>query len=244
MKKIIYTISIILLIGLILISSYFIFLELIENKNKEDTFEELTEVVKENNSDDIEQEANLEKLYAINNDLVGWISISGTSINYPVMQSKANPNYYLNKDFYKKYSSWGVPYVSENCSINDSDNVVIYGHNIKNGKMFGSLEKYKSREFYENHKIIEFTTLNKKIQYEIFAVLKTVAYSDKGFKYYEYINLNSEDEFNKFTSKCSELSIFKTNINPKYGNKLITLSTCAYHAENGRLVIIASEVDK
>ena len=200
MKKIIYTISIILLIGLILISSYFIFLELIENKNKEDTFEELTEVVKENNSDDIEQEANLEKLYAINNDLVGWISISGTSINYPVMQSKANPNYYLNKDFYKKYSSWGVPY--------------------------------------------EFTTLNKKIQYEIFAVLKTVAYSDKGFKYYEYINLNSEDEFNKFTSKCSELSIFKTNINPKYGNKLITLSTCAYHAENGRLVIIASEVDK
>ena len=109
--------------------------------------------------------------------------------------------------------------------------------------MFGSLEKYKSKEFYENHKIIEFTTLNGKEQYEIFAILKTVAYSEKGFKYYEYIRFSSEEDFNAFISRCKELSILKTNKTPDYGRKLITLSTCAYHAENGRLVVIASRVN-
>lgn len=243
MKKVIYTLSSILLISLILVSSYFVFLELIQNENQENTFEELIEVVKENSNGDIKKEMNLEELYAINNDLIGWIKISGTNIDYPVMQSKKNPNYYLNRDFYKKYSSYGVPYMSENCNIYDSDNIVIYGHNIKNGKMFGGLEKYKSKEFYENHKIIELSTLNGKEQYEIFAVLKTVAYSEKGFKYYQYTKFSNEENFNAFIGKCKELSILKTNMTPEYGSKLITLSTCAYHAENGRLVIIASRVD-
>ena len=133
--------------------------------------------------------------------------------------------------------------MSEQCNIKMSDNLVIYGHHINNKKVFGTLEDYKSREFYENHKIIEFTTLEENQKYEIFAVFKTVVYSKNTFKYYDFVNFSSEEEFNTFISKCKELSLYETNIKPKYGDKLITLSTCEYSNKNGRLVVVAYEIN-
>ena len=245
-KKVLYVFCIMLLISSILISSYFIYKELKENKKQENNFEELIEIVEQTNPEDKKQEEtviNIDNLYAINSDIVGWLRINDTTINYPIMQIKSNPNYYLHRDFYKKYSSYGTPYMSEECNINTSDNLVIYGHHMNHKKVFGALENYKSKEFYENHKVIEFTTLEEMKKYEIFAVFKTVVYSKNTFKYYNSVNFSNEDEFNTFVNKCKELSFYETNIKPKYHDKFITLSTCEYSNKNGRLVVIAREIN-
>ena len=186
--------------------------------------------------------AKYQKLYLQNEDMVGWISIAGTTINYPVMQSRNNPNFYLKHNFEKEYSDLGTPYVQENCDIAESDNLVIYGHHIKGGKMFGALEDYKSKSFYEEHKNIQFDTLTEQAEYEIVAVFKTVAYSSEGFRYYDFVDAENEEDFNSYVGKCKELALYDTGVTAEYGDRLITLSTCEYSARNGRLVVVAKMV--
>ena len=186
--------------------------------------------------------AKYQELYLQNEDMVGWISIAGTTINYPVMQSSNNPNFYLKHNFEKEYSDLGTPYVQENCDIAESDNLVIYGHHIKGGKMFGALEDYKSKSFYEEHKNIQFDTLTEQAEYEIVAVFKTVAYSSEGFRYYDFVDAENEEDFNSYVGKCKELALYDTSVTAEYGDRLITLSTCEYSAQNGRLVVVAKKV--
>ena len=154
---------------------------------QEEVFEKIAEVVEqaqtgESETTDVlltEEEtvlAEYGELYLQNTDMVGWLSIAGTNINYPVMQTPNNPNYYLKHNFEKEYSDLGTPYVQENCDLLTSDNLVIYGHHIKGQKMFGALENYKSKDFYEEHKTFRFDTLTKRGEYEIIAVFKTVAF--------------------------------------------------------------------
>lgn len=243
MKKIIYRIIMVLLIGIMLISSYFIYKSRKEDKIQENIYEEIIEVAKEKENkeeNEEQQEINMQELYNVNNDIVGWLKIDNTNINYPVMQTKNTPNYYLRRNFYKEYSQWGTPFLSENCDIQSSDNLIIYGHHINNSKMFGELEHYKKEEYYKNHKYIKFYTMNEKKEYEIIAVFKTVAYT--GFKYYQYSDFNNEREFETFVNKCRELSFYNIEKNINYGEKLITLSTCEYSQKNGRLVVIAKEI--
>lgn len=243
MKKIIYGIIIILLIGIMLISSYFIFKDKQEDKKQESTFEELVEIAeeKEENTDEKKEDTiNIEELYEINNDIIGWVKIEDTNINYPVMQTKDRPNYYLRKDFYKKYSQWGTPFLAENCDVQTSDNLIIYGHHINNSKMFGELEKYRNQDFYKNHKFIKFYTKNNLAEYEIISVFRTTANSE--FKYYEFIKADNEKEFETFITKCRELSFYNTENDAKFDDKFITLVTCDYSVKNGRLVVIAKKV--
>ena len=154
------------------------------------------------------------------------------------MQNINDPNYYLHRDFYKNYSSYGTPYMAKQCNLN-SDNIVIYGHHMKNNKMFGELEKYKSKDFYNNHKIITFTTLEKEYSYEIFAVFKTTVYTKNTFRYYENINFENKKMYNDFINICKDKSLYQTGIEIKDKEKLITLSTCEYSNKNSRLVIVA-----
>ena len=100
------------------------------------------------------------EVYEQNDDFVGWICIEGTNINYPVMQTPDNPDFYLKHGFDKGYTDYGVPYVQEECDLASSDNLIIYGHHMKNGSMFSDLCEYVSRDFYEQHKIIHFDTLS------------------------------------------------------------------------------------
>lgn len=173
--------------------------------------------------------------------MVGWLSIAGTTLNYPVMQTPNEPNYYLKRNFDKEYSDLGTPYIQENCDLASSDNLVIYGHHINGGKMFGALEDYKSQSFYEEHKTIQFDTLTERGEYEIVAVFKTVAYSSQGFRYYDFVNAKNEEDFNAYIEKCKELALYETGVNAEYGDRLITLSTCEYSAQNGRLVVVAKK---
>lgn len=187
----------------------------------------------------------LTELYQQNNDLVGWICVEDTNINYPVMQTVENPNYYLKRGFDREYSSYGCPYVQEDCDVlKPSDNLVIYGHHMNNGSMFADLEKFKDEDFWQEHKTITFNTLTDRNDYEIFAVFKTVVYTDspEAFKYYRFTDTQSAEEFAAYVEKCKELSLYDTDISAEYGDKLITLSTCEYSRTNGRLVVVAKKV--
>lgn len=176
----------------------------------------------------------LAELFGQNGDLVSWISIADTNINYPVMQSVNEPNFYLKHGFDKEYSEYGCPYVQEDCDVQKpSDNLVIYGHHMKNGSMFAHLDKFKSESFWSEHKTIAFNTLTDRQKYEIVAVFRTVVYTDSPdtFKYYRFVDAGNANEFDSFIAKCKELSFYDTGVTAAYGDKLITLSTCEYLAE-------------
>ena len=214
-----------------------------EVHRQEAIFDELAEAAEETPIDsEKSSETSFESLFTENSDMVGWIFIEGTGINYPVMQTKNSPNYYLKRNFNKEYSDLGVPYVQENCDLATSDNIIIYGHHIKGGKMFGSLDKFTSKSFYEKHKVIQFNTLTEQSQYQIIAVFKTVAYSASGFRYYDFVNADDEADFNAYVSRCKELALYDTGVTAKYGDRLLTLSTCKRFAENGRLVVVAKKI--
>ena len=108
--------------------------------------------------------------------------------------------------------------------------------------MFGSLDKFTSKNFYEKHKMIQFNTLSEQSQYQIIAVFKTVAYSASGFRYYDFVNAEDEADFNAYVSRCKELALYDTGVTAEYGDKLLTLSTCKRFAENGRLVVVAKKI--
>lgn len=187
----------------------------------------------------------LAELYQQNGDLVGWISIADTNINYPVMQSVNEPNFYLKHGFDKEYSDYGCPYVQEDCDVQEpSDNLVIYGHHMSNGSMFAHLEKFKSKDFWSEHRMITFNTLTDRQEYEIVAVFRTVVYTDspEAFKFYRFIDAESANAFDDFIAKSKELSFYDTGVTAEYGDKLITLSTCEYSRNNSRLVVVAKRI--
>ena len=237
-----YIIILLLLIVILAISSFFIIKEFAENKKETDIYDELQEIVIEENPDlnttnvdtEIEKSEgessnkyNLENIAKINSDVVGWIKIENTNIDYPVMQ---NGDYYLHRNIYKNYSSHGTPYLAEYCNIQYSDNLIIYGHHMNDNSMFAQLDNYKKHSFYEDHKYIKFYSYynGKTIEktYEVAIAFKTVVYSDKGFKYYNYTNFSDVQELNDFIENCRKLEFYNTGIDINYGDKLITLSTC------------------
>lgn len=181
-------------------------------------------------------------VYEQNSNFVGWISIEGTNIDYPVMQTIGKPNYYLKRNFEKQYSDYGVPYVQENCDLEFSDNCVLYGHHMNNGTMFSDLCKYADEDFYREHKTICFDTLSGFGEYEVIAAFKTAAYSQQGFKYYHFTLADSAEDFDAYISKCKELALYDTGVTAEYGDRLITLSTCEYSRNNGRMVVVAKQV--
>ena len=253
-----YIIILSLLIVILAISSFFIIKEFAENKKEIDIYDDLQEIVIEENTDidttnvdtEIEKSEgessnkyNLENIAKINSDVVGWIKIENTNIDYPVMQ---NGDYYLHRNIYKNYSSHGTPYLAEYCNIQYSDNLIIYGHHMNDNSMFAQLDDYKKHSFYENHKYIKFYSYynGKTIEktYEVAIAFKTVVYSDKGFKYYNYTNFSDVQELNDFIENCRKLEFYNTGIDINYGDKLITLSTCEYSQKDGRIVVVAKQI--
>lgn len=182
-------------------------------------------------------------IFQMNPDLIGWIKIENTNLNYPVMQTIDSPNYYLHRDFYHEYSNHGCIYVSEACDIESpSDNLTIYGHKMKDGSMFAMLHEYMDEDFYREHPIIIFDTLTEHHTYEILSVFLTTASVGQGFHYHEFVDAKNETEFDVFVGRCKDLALYNTGVDASYGDKLITLSTCEYSQDNGRLVVVAKRV--
>ena len=182
-------------------------------------------------------------IYEQNNDLVGWIKIDGTKIDYPVMQTPNEPNYYLKRNFNGEASEHGCIYIREECDmLEPSDNITIYGHNMLDGSMFASLLNYQYKSTWEYNPLIFFDTLYEYHVYKIFAVFKTTASIDAGFKYHNFIDALDEEEFDQFIATAKELSFYDTGITPEYGDKIICLSTCEYTLTNGRFVVAAVRI--
>lgn len=238
---------------LLAVSSGFLIKHYIDSEKQSELYDNLIETIEKTDtekdtmtySQDKSFLSDYQDLYLQNNDMVGWIKIEDTKINYPVMQSKDNPNFYLKHGFDKSYTDYGCPYVQENCDVDiPSDNLIIYGHNMKDSSMFSELMKYTDKSFWESHKTIRFDTLTEKCNYEVIAVFKTVVYTDspESFKYYQFINADTRDEFNAYITKCKELALYDTGVTAEYGDKLITLSTCEYSRNNGRMVVVAKKI--
>lgn len=182
-------------------------------------------------------------LYEMNNHLVGWIKIEDTNVNYPVMQTPEEPDFYLYRNFNGQNSSRGCIYVREECDVfAPSDNLTIYGHHMRDGSMFQNLHKYQRKSFWETHDTIIFDTLYEHHTYQIFAVFKTTASIGEGFTYHRFIDAADQAEFDEFIATCKELAFYDTGITPEYGDKIICLSTCEYSQPNGRFVVVAVRV--
>ena len=176
-------------------------------------------------------------LYQQNNDMVGWIKIPDTPVDYPVVKYSDN-EFYLHKNFNKEYQFSGIPFLDYQ-SNDESVNKIIYAHNMKNGTMFASLADYEDKNFYDAHKNIMYDTLYDKGEYEIVYAFTTKVGASNEFKYYDYADIESEERFNEYVTQAKSRSFYDTGVNTVYGDSLITLSTCAYHTSNERFVVIA-----
>lgn len=225
------------ILSILLIAIYFTFNEKEEHYPvKKETQEK--EIIEEKTKMD-----ELNELYKENSDLYGWITIEGTTIDYPVMYTKGE-DYYLYRDFYKKKYNPGSLFVDKyNTTTPRDSNLIIHGHNMDDGSMFHDLINYKDINFYQTHKTIKFYTLEEEKEYEIVSVFLSKVYNtdDDVFKYYKFYDASNESEYNNYISNVKKLALYDTGVTSSYDTNLITLSTCEYSQENGRLVVVAKE---
>lgn len=251
-----------LLSALTAASGFMIYREVTDRQKEKEAFSELAEIVQmpqENQSTDApnteasdaktpetepeeiepEQTAgrNLAPLYEQNKDFLGWLCIPDTEINYPVMHTPYNPQKYLRKNFYGEYSISGVPFLDGRCNA-DSDNLIIYGHNMKNGTMFGTLKQYTDKGYLSEHPVIEWETELGCERYEIFAV----AYVQKTDDWYGYISAADQESYDRWIAYIRNKAMLTTEITPEYGQQLLTLSTCHGSGKDGRLLVIAVQI--
>lgn len=185
-----------------------------------------------------------------NKDTVGYIKISNTNIDYPVVQYTGDNDYYLHKGFDGEYNFAGVIYMDyrDKFSSNEneqSENIVLYGHNMKNGSMFANLHKYRTDEtFYEQNPIIEFSSNYEDYQYVIFSYFTT--YGDYGksfygdeFAYWDMEELDTKEAFDDYVSVCRDRAIKPTGVDVQHGDKLLTLQTCHLDSDNSRMLVVA-----
>ena len=187
----------------------------------------------------------IEELQKENQEIIGWLEIEDTNINYPICQTNNN-DFYLTHNYKKEKASTGSLFLDKDFDmVNGSSNYLIYGHRNKQGLMFEDLMKYAKEDFYKKHTKIKFTTLKEDVDYEIMSVFYSrVYYQDEKnvFRYYYFVNAENENEYNNYVEQCKKVSIYDTGITAEYGEQLLTLSTCEYSQEDGRFVVVAKKV--
>lgn len=238
MRNRLYTVVIVLLLAIFLSSSFYVLNYFLNSKKESKQYTELKNQITEQTEEiPVNQ---YQSLYDINTDLVGWLTIDNTRIDYPVVKSQED-NYYLKHNFYKEYSDFGCPYTQGDM---DADNIIIYGHNMDDGSMFSDLTKYKSEKFYLNNQYITFNTLYENRTYQIISVFKESVDPEENnvFYYNRYSNSDNEEQFNEFISNIEHLSLYDIEIEPRYGDSFLTLSTCEYSYNDGRMVVVAKLV--
>ena len=197
------------------------------------------------------------EIYEKNNEVVGWLKIDGTIIDYPVLQRKEDEEFYIHHDFYGRKSANG-------CLVMDSDseagigrkadsyingtppstNIIIHGHHLIVKEMFADLVKYEKKSYGLEHHLICFDSLYERREYELISAFYSKVYEkdEDVFKYYNFFNAENEEEFDDFYKNIKKLSLYDTGVEASFGDEFITLSTCAYHTENGRFVVVGKRV--
>lgn len=185
------------------------------------------------------------ELYAQNPDIIGWIRIEGTKVDYPVMYTPENEDKYLYINFEGGVDLSGVPILDKDCTVDPESQVsIIYGHNMKDGSAFRTILQYENKKFLEEHPTIYFSTLYEERTYEVMAMFYDQMYlkTDTNFKFYQFIDPETEEDFLEGIEYFMNKSILDTGVTAEYGDRLLTLVTCAYHTDMGRYVVVAREV--
>ncbi len=178
-----------------------------------------------------------------NSDMKGWLRITGTEIDYPIMYTEGDNDYYLEHDFFRNPDRNGLLVLDKRCNSDlTGDNILIHGHNMKSGAMFGTLKYYKDENYMRKHQGIELDTELEQRFYEVIAVVDTSATGESGFNYAEFITIENKDEFDTYITNLKERSLHKIASSATYGDELLTLSTCDYTMKNGRLLVVAKRV--
>ena len=200
----------------------------------------------------------IQEWYKKNSDCIGWLKIDDMVIDYPVMQTLNNEEYYLDRDFDGNPSSAGCLILDTDSVVGEgtkaadykdgtkpSTNLIIHGHNMRNGSMFGDLDKYRKQDFEKQHSIIKFSSLYENREYEIVSVFLSQVYKKTQtdvFKYYKFFEANTQEEFDDFYKNIKKLQLYDTGVTAEFGDEFITLSVCTYHVENGRLVVVGKRI--
>ena len=225
----------------------------------ESIWDELLDGKKSQNSKDISGVMDKYKdIYNENNDFIGWLTIDETVIDYPVMQTPDDEEYYLHRGFDKQYSENGCLIMDTDSNVGvgtkdsgynggkdkPSTNLIIHGHTMKNGDMFGDLDLYEKKDYADAHKIIKFDSLYESREYEVIAVFYSQVYytTDECFKYYKFFEATNEEEFDDWYTNIKDLALFDTGVEAEFGDEFITLSCCAYHVEDGRFVVVGKRI--
>ena len=183
-------------------------------------------------------------LYNKNKSLIGWLKIDDTNIDYPVMQT-VNNEYYLDHNYTQEYDRNGSLFLDKDCDVvHRNTNLIIYGHHMKSGKMFGNLSKYSSEDYCKKHSTIQFDTIYEKGTYEVMYVFRSKIYNEDEivFKYYQFLDAASEKEFTSNMQEMAALSLYDTGVTASYGDELLTLSTCDNSETDARFVVVAKKV--
>ena len=184
-----------------------------------------------------------ESLYNQNKDMFGWLTIGGSRINYPVMFAPKNIEFYLHRDFYKKYSANGTLYVDESYDP-DNNIIIVYGHNMNDGSMFHDLMYYRNRSFYNQHPTFEFDFVSQENTYEVIGAFYSQIYSadaENVFRFYNYTNLSREKTYNYFVSQVKKASLYSTAASAKFGEQLVMFITYSDRS-TGRFVVVAKRI--
>ena len=228
------------------VTGYFVYLYNQNDKNQEERFDQLEKIEEERNKNPVPPIFPTE---VTNPDWLGWLKIKDTSISYPVMQREGDSEYYLHRDFDEKYSFYGTPFLDLRCTI-DSDNCIIYGHNINGGRMFGALHAYSSESYYKKHPEISFRAGNEKRKYQVVSVMQTTTSSPV----YSFTDIGNWDEYGEYVEKIISGSLYQTEMGKQIGEQLekntseeffqkyqfLTLSTCrSWVGRDARLLVVA-----
>lgn len=179
-------------------------------------------------------------LYQRNNDMTGWLKVDGTNIDYPVMYTNDGNDFYLKRGFDKEKNASGMLFLDYECNFNDSDNLIVYGHNMRSGTMLSQLLKYKNKSFFDENGYISFDSLYHTGRYRVIGAFYATKKTD--FSYYEFIKAADINEYNNYVTRVKELSLYETNETAAYGETLLTLSTCSYNSSNERFVVVAKKI--
>lgn len=230
----------------------------VEPENTEISDENLDRRFHRQTMPDAEKLADMNELYTKNSDTVGWLTIDDTNIDYPLMQTMDDEEYYLDRDFNKNHSANGSLILDTDSCIGTgtlvnkyadgtlpSTNLIIHGHNMKSGAMFGNLDLYRKQDYEKEHSHIKLKTLTEEREYEIVSVFLSQVYLKSQtdvFKYYKFFEAYEQEEFDDFYTNIKKLALYDTGVTAEFGDEFITLSVCAYHVEDGRLVVVGKRI--
>ncbi len=205
-------------------------------KIKAEASQQVSETPQEETSTGEEMLPEYQELYLQNPDLAGWLTISGTKIDYPVMSTPEDPEFYSHRGFDKEESANGLLFLDENSYLDEEGaNVIIYGHNMKNGSMFADLISYENEAFAQQHPVIELDTLYEKRTYEVVSVMKS---ADVSLLPFDFTSLYS-DRAQEVLENVKSHALYTRGDPFALGEDFLTLSTCEYGEKDGRLVVFA-----